>query len=35
MTERGGEAGQRKEQKKELTSKRASIDLTPLPKLTN
>jgi hypothetical protein len=35
MTMRGGEAGLRKERNKELTSKRVSIDLTPLPKLTN
>ena len=35
MTVRGGEAGLRKERNKELTSQRASIDLTPLPKLTN
>ena len=32
MTVRDGEAGPRKEQNKELTSKRAPIDLTPLPK---
>jgi hypothetical protein len=35
MTVRGGEAGLRKERNKELNSKRASIDVTPLPKLTN
>jgi hypothetical protein len=32
MTVRGGEAGLRKERNKELTSKRVSIDLTPLSK---
>jgi len=35
MTVRGGEAGLRKERNRKPTSKRASIDLTPLPKLTN
>jgi hypothetical protein len=35
MTVGGGEARIRKEQNKELTSKRVSIDPTPLPKLTN
>jgi hypothetical protein len=35
MTVRGGEAGLRKERNKDLTSKRVSIDLTPLLKLTN
>jgi hypothetical protein len=35
MTVRVGEAGLRKETNKALTSKRASIDLNPLPKLTN
>jgi hypothetical protein len=35
MTLRDGEAGLRKEQNKELTSKRGSIDLTSILKLTN
>lgn len=35
MTMRGGEAGLNMEQNNELTSKRAPIDQTPLPKLTN